>query len=256
MKKAKKEEMAQVLWVAYRPAEWRLVDGVEKYFRSTVEMAIESPSLGRQVFPMYFWKKVLGRLTKRRQEAIVDTAPNEVVVRLVGKKWSVAPTSGFAGWSEWVESVKARIPQYPKPKKDIEEIKESPSTKRVEWEILPPGPGGEIPKGIIPGKNNNRKGKTKVRRMERIRALADLQPDAWAVGRYLGKREYLVALFEGLGWAVAECYTFGNAVYASPVDKWQEVFKGNKEEALEAGAQKIVHRGEWEVRLVGLLTRP
>lgn len=191
----------------------------------------------RQAFPE------LGRLTPSLQQAVIKTAPSEVEVERV-RRWD-----GSTYWAvaeedlqPWVERVR-------------QELGPLPSRIVVDWEILPADPNHKIP----PGVKKELRGKKGRASLERLQVLAELEPEAWAVGKYLGHRLYRVALFSEV--AVADCDQLGNALYWVEKSRWQEVFRHTKSEARRLGAKRLIHRGDWKGRLkklvqVGVVSPP
>lgn len=118
---------------------------------------------------------------------------------------------------------------------------------RLEWEILP---AEQFDVERVIASQTRVTNPTTTRRLEALHFLANLCPKAWAVGKYLGVRRYIVALFDRV--AIADAYTKGNALYWTRGD-WQSVFRLTKSEALAAGAQRIVHQGCWRRRIAKLL---
>jgi hypothetical protein len=88
---------------------------------------------------------------------------------------------------------------------------------------------------------------------ERLELLAGLNPTAWYRGYDLGARIYYVALFPGI--VVADSGDFGNALYyyLCRDDSWKSVFRRSKREALQSGANRIIHTGNWQARVISLV---
>lgn len=121
-------------------------------------------------------------------------------------------------------------------------------SKRLDWELLPPEEVGRL---IGRGGTPLRSGATP--HLERLRFLDGLRPSAWYVGSELGSRIYYVAVFPHA--AVADSAEYGNALYLyrRRDGDWQRVFRSVKREAVALGARRIVHRGDWQARLLSAL---
>ena len=126
---------------------------------------------------------------------------------------------------------------------------------QIQWEILPPDElflesyRGEI--------GQQRREITNRKRLERLRFIMALQPTRIWRGMLLnGDREYKIAEFQHC--VVAECPLLGNAlfIYYSP-DKmiWQRVFARPKRQAVELGAIRITHHGDWRARVRRMVTQ-
>lgn len=115
---------------------------------------------------------------------------------------------------------------------------------RIEWEVLPPEKFFEH----LPSLTRGARGAARpVRLRETLQFIASLGPHSWAVGKYLGRRHYVVALFGNV--AIAECRLYGNALYCVPLAAWQDVLRRTKTDAKRLGAKKITHHGDWQKRL-------
>jgi hypothetical protein len=127
-----------------------------------------------------------------------------------------------------------------------------PAVMQVHWEVLPPGEWliGSRGDEILGQGDERAEGELR----ERLALLDRLHPVRWWRGIPLkGGREYLIAQFANC--VVAECPLFGNALYIYSIGSgddnatWQRVFQHTKREALELGARRITHRGDWQTRL-------
>jgi hypothetical protein len=216
-------------------------------------------------FPVYVGKRFFrprfgGKtLSSDELEAIGESAPSELPVKEVrvswrGNRYGVVDedhpimTEWFSKAREVLEKIKERKRAERREAARRRRLQEKlKKARRVEWEILPPEPGGRIPRKI-----GKLVGKRSQKELERLQLLATLGPTSWAIGRYLGRRQYIVALFERV--AVAECEERGNALYLAPSGSWEEIFRRTKPEARALGARRIVHRGNWKRRLEEALT--
>lgn len=117
---------------------------------------------------------------------------------------------------------------------------------RLDWEVLPPG---WWQRPVVHAKPKRRSALLSSGELERIVALNKLSPKAWYVGSHLGEELYYVAVFNNV--VVADSPTIGNALYYlfCRGEEWKGVFRKSKADALEAGAKRLVHSGEWRDRL-------
>lgn len=123
---------------------------------------------------------------------------------------------------------------------------------RLTWEVLPPGwwrlqSSWSRKAGL--GHALGRAGA-----VHRIEFISSFSPQKWYAGSHLGARLYYVAEFEGI--AIAECAEFGNALYYVRGPNWRDVFRLTKRAALQAGARRLIHRGNWRARLTALISVP
>ena len=126
-------------------------------------------------------------------------------------------------------------------------------TRRLNWELLPPG---EMPwpllrhhvKPLI-DRMGERKGPVATRRLKML--TEEFQPDFVAVGR-AGFAGYLVFGYEDV--FVMESLYYGNATYVFGED-WEELSKLTKAEILREARQRdrIIHRESWEGEIRQLL---
>ena len=88
---------------------------------------------------------------------------------------------------------------------------------------------------------------------ERLLWLDSLGPSSWFRGQNLGNTVYFVAVFERV--AIADSPLFGNALYYcdASADKWKNILRREKFLALEAGAKRIYHTGDWHQRVQHLV---
>ncbi len=119
-----------------------------------------------------------------------------------------------------------------------------PTSQYLDWEVLPPGEAGV--ERLIGGGGEWVTGRPDPRR---LKFLLSLRPAALYRGSSLGQRVYIVAVFPKV--AVADTGEYGNALYyyRCSDDEWMRVFRKDKQEARRAGAQRLVHTGEWEERV-------
>jgi hypothetical protein len=130
---------------------------------------------------------------------------------------------------------------------------EPPSTERLQWDPLAPDWWMSLP-GSPHAPVQRRGGKKSALLYERIEFLSEMGAAKWYAGRHLASPRYYVADFGTL--AVAECVDEGNALYCvrpRPLG-WRSVLHGSKQRALELGAIRIQHRGDWQRRVRQLLT--
>ena len=125
-------------------------------------------------------------------------------------------------------------------------------SRQLRWEILPAGWW----KRLLRSGASSTLGKRHQYRfvVDRIEFLDSFVPVKWYVGSHLGNDLYYVAVFNN-NLAIADCPEFGNALYyvAGQADRWQSVFRLTKREALTAGARRLIHAGNWRVRLRDLI---
>lgn len=134
-----------------------------------------------------------------------------------------------------------------------EPLEERKSYKKLSWEILPPGwwrDKTQIEK--LKEKLGDRQSQLFMERLEYIESLNPLE--RYEGRSYLGSRLYYVFVFKKA--ILAECPMFGNAAYLLKGDKmasWQEIFAQTKKIALNEGATRILHMGDWKKRLSKVL---
>jgi hypothetical protein len=118
---------------------------------------------------------------------------------------------------------------------------------QLTWEVLPSGWWQDrIQAPVVGGQTSDER----VRWMkERIDLLVSLLPLAWYEGADLGKRVYSVATFPGI--AIADSGDYANALYYVLTNgtEWQSIFRRSKREALQLGARRVIHNGDWELRV-------
>lgn len=119
-------------------------------------------------------------------------------------------------------------------------------SKELDWEVLPPG--WWVDRERV---NNFRKklgDKAAKYFIERLKFLSGLNPiESYEGKNYLGNRSYYVFVFNKV--IFAECPEFGNALYYLEGDdtlKWRDVFSNTKRKALELGAKRFLHHGNWK----------
>ncbi len=119
----------------------------------------------------------------------------------------------------------------------------------LNWEVLPMGFWRSWAASNSKDNAGMPIGPLSTEEIERLSFLDNLGPRAWYEGSHLGQRIYYVAVFDKV--AVADCLEWGNALYycAAQNDKWRQVFRLTKAEALRAGAKRLVHSGDWKQRL-------
>ncbi len=124
---------------------------------------------------------------------------------------------------------------------------------KLHWKVLPPGGW----RRFTDGANQAVQARSTVERHapERLVLLDSLKPKQWYVGSHLGESVYVVAEFDHV--AIADTPNVGNALYYCRAEggRWQRVFRLNKQEALQAGAGRIIHNEGWELRVRRLVER-
>lgn len=125
------------------------------------------------------------------------------------------------------------------------------ATGQLSWEVLPLGWWRDPV--FVSGLGSGPGWKQGPRDVERLRRLAQLNPAATYQGLYLGRRQYIVFVFDGV--AIAECPTWGNALYYTIDPDWRSVFALTKRDAIRLGARRIFHRGDWFARAAALVAR-
>jgi hypothetical protein len=135
---------------------------------------------------------------------------------------------------------------------DTEVSDSRPRGEQLDWEVLPAGwwnrrHASQLDDGGI--------GLVTDWDEDRLRFLDSLSPRMRYSGSHLGQRLYFVAVFDKL--VVADTGEFGNALYTLVCadDRWKSVFKRTKAEALRLGARRIVHRGNWQGRVLTLMNK-
>ena len=121
-----------------------------------------------------------------------------------------------------------------------------PPRVRLQWEVLPPE---RLAAMLAAEQGASRPNESPAVEPERLRYMLSLSPKVWYEGTSLGRRYYVVALFEGV--AVADAAESGNALYYHMCrgSEWQDVFCLSKREARQAGASRLIHRGDWRAGL-------
>lgn len=130
-----------------------------------------------------------------------------------------------------------------------EKLQEKKAYKKLTWQILPSGwwrDNNEVSKiASVIGK------RFASLFIERLKKIENLDPlESYFSDSYLGNRLYYVYVFKNV--VIAECPMFGNALYflqGDIKDSWQEIFSVTKREALNRGAKRLMHKGEWEKKL-------
>lgn len=119
----------------------------------------------------------------------------------------------------------------------------------LSWEVLPAGWWNDAE--FVRRLKGKARGNRRSLDIARLRFLGGLAPRATFEGISMGRTKYIV--FEFTRLVFAECPEEGNALYYSSIENWQDVFALDKNAALSAGAQRLVHRGEWKHRVQMLL---
>ncbi len=132
---------------------------------------------------------------------------------------------------------------------EIEVDKTSISAQKVPWKILPKGK--LLFSQVINHFRQIQQKNVQVRYdIERLQKMQELQPEAI----YIGLEEfdgYVVFYFEKNRTAVLECPVVGNAIYVIRGD-WRKLSQLTKKQLLElnsTSAQRIIHSGDWFLRL-------
>jgi hypothetical protein len=120
----------------------------------------------------------------------------------------------------------------------------SVTTAALQWEVLPTGWWREP--AFLSGVGTGAGWREVCLDIERIRQLDGLNPIQTYVGLYMGKRQYIVFEFERV--AFADCPLHGNALYYTRDPRWRDIFVHTKREALQLGAKRLIHRGDWLAR--------
>lgn len=125
------------------------------------------------------------------------------------------------------------------------------ASQYLDWEVLPPGEMDSAER-IMGGAGEWLTGRPDPRR---LKFLLSLRPVALFRGSSLGQRVYVVAVFPKV--AVADTGQYGNALYyyRCTDNEWMRVFRKDKIEARRAGAQRLIHTGDWEGRVRRLVGR-
>lgn len=130
--------------------------------------------------------------------------------------------------------------------------------EHVDWTVLPPdlNPNDSLLWGKRKGIRPAQPGSKKAQQKERIDFLHSLPGrKRWVIGKALGGRWYIVAVFEKYIFAESDMY--GNALYyvvADEEEEWKSVISCKKPEARARGACKIDHRGGdlWKEQVTAL----
>lgn len=122
---------------------------------------------------------------------------------------------------------------------------------KLDWEVLPEG--WWLNEDFIERLKVSRGRFASSGDVDRLLKIASLKPAATYEGLHLGRRQYFVFEFEHL--TVAECWLNGNALYYCHDADWRVVFCLTKREALDAGARRLVHRGDWFDRVRSIVAR-
>ena len=130
-----------------------------------------------------------------------------------------------------------------------EPLEERKFYKKLSWEVLPPGWWRD--KSQIEKLKKRLGDRQSQLFMERLEYIASLNPLKQYEGHsYLGSRLYYIFVFKKA--ILAECPMFGNAAYllkGGKMASWQEIFVQTKRFALNKGATRILHMGDWKKRL-------
>ena len=118
----------------------------------------------------------------------------------------------------------------------------------LDWEILPPDFWEQQERCLGTGN-----GSEQSEKWERIQLVRSLAPTCEFQGNHSGLRYYYAFVFPTV--VIAESAQFGNAIYyyETDNDSWQTVFRKSKSEALDSGARRMVHSGDWPGRLIRLV---
>jgi len=135
-----------------------------------------------------------------------------------------------------------------------EPIKPRMAVKRVNWEILPPGWWADTKRiDFLRQKLGDKRVDILI---ERSKFIESLNPQNVYIGQsYLGGRTYVVYDFGN--HVVAESPNWGNAVYVLSGEQakhWQAILSESKREALNKGAGRILHIGDWKAKLAKTLS--
>jgi hypothetical protein len=128
---------------------------------------------------------------------------------------------------------------------DLEEINDIP-TRRVNWEILPPGkyPWERVQKIIEPILQEAKPGNRLVIE-NRIQTVESYSPEFRVLG-HAGFKGYIIHGFPQKHIFILESAYFGNATYVFD-DDWEKFSKLSKAEILDESLQKerLIHREGW-----------
>jgi hypothetical protein len=137
---------------------------------------------------------------------------------------------------------------------NLDDMIKSP-IKRLNWELLPKGniPWERLYKIIEPIVKKTPKSMHPII-WDRIQIIDQYKPDFHAIGK-AGFKGYVVFGFEDINLYILESIYYGNATYVFE-ENWEELSKKTKAEILDKSLQKsrIIHRSNWESKLVGLLS--
>jgi hypothetical protein len=124
----------------------------------------------------------------------------------------------------------------------------TPPASRLDWQLLPQGWwSNEVYRGV------GRLTPSLQASTDRFEVLEALKPLTWYVGSWSDKRFYYVAVFAGI--VIADSVDYGNALYyyIGDGDRWMSIFRRSKHEALQLGARRVIHSGNWESRVQRLV---
>ena len=118
----------------------------------------------------------------------------------------------------------------------------------LNWEIFPEREY-RIWKERVEEEEKAKKDKRKsVRKSRTLEFIESLHPTQYAVGMTFDrKRRYVVAIFDRV--VIAESTAYGNAVYVTKREGWEDNLSRSKTYCLRRGGRRIIHSDGWERRL-------
>ena len=178
------------------------------------------------------------------------------VIKILTPDGTLAATLLARARAQTAESVQAEPVQQPAYQATKRTRRVLPHGRRIQatkltWRVLPHGRRivEYIADQHIAGQHFVQTGQGKSWDRERLDLLDDLKPLKWYEGAHLGQTVYYVAVFDRV--AIADTPDWGNALYycASDQGRWKSVFRLEKQRAVDAGARRIVHKGDWKARV-------
>ena len=142
----------------------------------------------------------------------------------------------------------------------LHEMGPDPATEIIWEEVLPPGSWRDTAAGDPAWSGAGPLGKATLDGVSgqsdpyRLQVISALGPKRRYEGSHMGHRWYDV--FEFPDVTIAECLQLGNALYFTTHEDWRSVFRVCKKDALERGAERITHSGDWESRVRSIITNP
>ena len=137
---------------------------------------------------------------------------------------------------------------------DLEELVR-PISRRLNWDILPPGeyPWERVKQWLTPTIEREPPGTQKVL-WRRFRVIEEYGPKFRASG-VAGFRGYLIFGFQERGIFILENAHYGNATYVLGED-WEVLSQLSKAEVIHSGRldKRVVHREGWEAQIRRILT--